>query len=139
MRKTTEHPASMSDERPFNLQLQDEIDYVTLGHHMRDVRKGLDYTQAQLAEILGLKPNYYGQYETGTRHISIPRFTQFVCKTQCSADALLLGCHKDYPSVVPAPESCSEVRQELNVLLDKGDDAFYADLIVIAKILLKRQ
>ena len=49
------------EERPYNLQLQDEIDYATLGRHMRDVRKAHSYTQAQISEILGLKPNYYGE------------------------------------------------------------------------------
>ena len=67
------------EERPYNLQLQDEIDYVTLGHHLRNVRKAHPYTQAQISEILGLRPNYYGQYETGVRHINLPRFIQFIC------------------------------------------------------------
>lgn len=67
-----------SEERPYNLQLKDEIDYATLGRHMREVRQAHSYTQAQISEILGLTPNYYGQYETGARHINLPRFIQFI-------------------------------------------------------------
>ncbi len=139
MKDQYENLFEQKDERPFNLQLQDEIDYATVGHHMRDVRKKLDYTQAQIAEILGLKPNYYGQYETGVRHINIPRFIQFVCKTQCSADALLVGCHKDYPSAVPEHTSYSEIRRELNSILDKCDDALLSDLIVITELMRKHR
>ncbi len=137
MSKTIKGAFECNDKRPFNLQLQDEIDYVTLGRHMRDVRKALGYTQAQIAEILGLKPNYYGQYETGTRHINIPRFIQFVCKTKCSADALLVGCHKEYPSAAPEQAGCSEARRELNSILDKCDDALMTDLTVVAELMRK--
>lgn len=139
MKTKPENVVDKNDERPFNLLLQEEIDYVTLGRHMRETRKALNYTQAQISEILGLKPNYYGQYENGTRHINIPRFIQFVCKTQCSADALLVGCHKEYPSVIPEQASCSQVRREMNSILDKCDDALIADLIVIAELMRKRR
>ena len=127
------------EERPYNLQLQDEIDYVTLGHHLRDVRKAQPYTKAQISEILGLKPNYYGQYETGARHINLPRFIQFICKTQCSADFLLTGCHKDYPSALPARQEYSEARKEINGILDKCDDELLKDLIIVAELLRKRR
>lgn len=122
-----------------NLQLQDEIDYVTIGRHMRDVRKNLHFTQAQLSERMGLKPNYYGQYETGIRHINIPRFIQFVFTTKCSADSLLIGCHKRYPSVTPEKLECSEVRKELNNILDKCDDDLLQDIIRIVEILRKKR
>ncbi len=128
-----------NDERPYNLQLQDEIDYETLGHHLRDVRKAHAYTQAQISEILGLKPNYYGQYETGVRHINLPRFIQFICKTQCSADFLLTGCHKDYPSSFPTRQEYSETRKEINSILDKCDDELLKDLITVAELLRKRR
>ena len=127
------------EERPYNLQLQDEIDYKTLGHHLRDIRKALQYTQAQIAELLGLMPNYYGQYETGARHINLTRFIQFICKTQCSADFLLRGCHKDYPSSLPAQQEYSQTRKELNSILDKFDDKLLNDMVFFAKYLLSRR
>lgn len=138
MQKNCEMGNRDIEERPYNLQLQDEIDYVTLGHHLRDVRKAHQYTQAQISEILGLKPNYYGQYETGTRHINLPRFIQFICKTQCSADALLMGCHRDYPSAIPTQQEYSETRKEMNRLLDKCDDDLLKKLIAITEILRNR-
>lgn len=137
MKKHAEVEINQIEERSFNLQLQAEIDYVTLGHHMKDVRKAKKYTQAQISEILGLKPNYYGQYETGKRHINLPRFIQFICKTQCSADALLKGCHKDYPSAVPIQQEYSESRKKINSILDKCDDAFLEDLTIIVEMLRK--
>lgn len=139
MKDRYETENNCSEERPYNLQLQDEIDYVTLGHHLRDVRKAHPYTQAQISEILGLKPNYYGQYETGARHINLPRFIQFICKTQCSADFLLMGCHKDYPSSLPARQEYSETRKEINSILDKCDDELLKDLIIVAEFLRKRR
>lgn len=139
MKNKYEAGNNCNEERPYNLQLQDEIDYVTLGHHLRDVRKAQPYTQAQISEILGLKPNYYGQYETGARHINLPRFIQFICKTQCSADFLLMGCHKDYPSSLPARQEYSETRKEINSILDKCDDELLKDLITVAELLRKRR
>lgn len=139
MKTKPENVVDKNDERPFNLLLQEEIDYMTLGRHMRETRKALNYTQAQISEILGLKPNYYGQYENGTRHINIPRFIQFVCKTQCSADFLLMGCHQDYPSSLPARQEFSETRKEINSILDKCDDELLKDLITVAEILRKRR
>lgn len=138
MQKNREMDNHDIEDRPYNLQLQDEIDYATLGHHMRDVRKTHQYTQAQMSEILGLKPNYYGQYENGSRHINLPRFIQFICKTQCSADSLLRGCHRDYPSAIHTQQEYSETRKEMNRLLDKCDDDLLKKLIAITEILRKR-
>ena len=139
MKEKQEKGFQHSEERPFNLQLQDEIDYATIGRHMRDVRRHYGYTQAQISEILSLKPNYYGQYETGTRHINLTRLIQFICKTQCSADELLKGCHQDYPSTVPARRECSEARKRINSALDKCDDDLLEDFLVILELMRKRQ
>ena len=57
MKEKQENVIKHNEERPFNLRLQDEIDYATIGRHMRDVRRHYGYTQAQLSEILSLKPN----------------------------------------------------------------------------------
>lgn len=123
-----------NEESNANLLLQSQIDYETIGAHMSVIRHDLAYTQAQLAEILGLKPNYYGQFETGTRHINLTRLIQFICKTQCSADFLLRGCHRDYPSSASAQQEYSETRKELNSILDKCDDNLLKDLIVVVEL-----
>ncbi len=125
--------------RARNVQLQNEIDYAAIGRHMRDVRKTLAYTQAQFSELLGMSPNYYGQYETGAQHINIPRFIQFICVTKCSADQLLAGCHADYPSRSRLPEDCSEQRRRLNTLLDKCPDEIVESLLVVAQTMLKQK
>ena len=139
MKEKRENVIKHNEERPFNLRLQDEIDYATIGRHMRDVRRHYGYTQAQISEILSLKPNYYGQYETGTRHINLTRLIQFICKTHCSADELLKGCHQDYPSTVPAQREYSETRKRVNSALDKCDDALLEDILVMIELMRKRQ
>ena len=112
-----------------NALLQEEIDYEVFGQHLRMVRRKLGLTQAQFSEKMGLKPNFYGEYETGKRHINFPRFLQFVCVAQCSADMLLRGCHKDFPSEGHHAAVYSEKRRELNYLLDQCDDDLITGLI----------
>lgn len=124
--------------RAMNYQLQKEIDYVTIGRHMKEVRKSLSLTQAQFSEKVGMSPNYYGQYETGSQFINIPRFIQFVCVTKCSADQLLAGCHVKYPSLSKLPPHCSEQRMHLNTLLDKCPDHIIETLIVVTQTMLKQ-
>ena len=139
MKEKRENVVKPNKERSANLRLQDEIDHVTLGRNIQSVRKSKKYTQAQIAEILGLKPNYYGQYETGNRHINLTRLIQFICKMQCSADELLRGCHQDYPSTVPAQREYSETRKRVNSALDKCDDALLEDILVMIELMRKRQ
>lgn len=122
-----------------NALLQEEIDYEVFGQHLRMVRRKLGFTQAQFSEKMGLKPNFYGEYETGKRHINFPRFLQFVCVAQCSADMLLRGCHKDFPSEGQHAAAYSEKRRELNNLLDQCDDDLITGLIAIVRLLRKKQ
>lgn len=103
------------------------------------VRIGLGLTQEQFSEKMNLKPNFYGEFETGKRHISFPRFVQFVCVSQCSADMLLRGCHKDFPSGSQQTAVYSEKRRELNSLLDKCDDDLIAGLIAVVELLRKNR
>lgn len=126
-------------EKTANALLQEEIDYEVFGQHLRMVRKQMGLTQAQFSEKMSLKPNFYGEYETGKRHINFPRFLQFVCVTQCSADMLLRGCHKDFPSERQQAAACSEKRKELNRLLDKCDDELISGLIAIVELLRKHR
>lgn len=122
-----------------NALLQEEIDYEVFGQHLRMVRRKLGLTQAQFSEKMGLKPNFYGEYETGKRHINFPRFLQFVCVAQCSADMLLRGCHKDFPSEGQHAAAYSEKRRELNNLLDQCDDELITGLIAIVRLLRKKR
>lgn len=122
-----------------NALLQEEIDYEVFGQHLRMVRKRMGLTQAQFSEKMNLKPNFYGEYETGKRHINFPRFLQFVCVTQCSADLLLRGCHKDFPSEGEPAPAYSEKCRELNRLLDICDDDLIAGLIAIVELLRRKR
>ncbi len=126
------------EEESFLLQLQREIDYEAIGSHLRTVREQHGCTQAEFSEIMHLSTNYYGLLETGSKHINLPRFIQFICITQCSADRLLRGCHKDYPCAIPQAGN-SEKRRELNCLLDKCDDGLIEGLIAIVELLQKRR
>ena len=127
------------NEKTANALLQEEIDYEVFGRHLRMVRKQMGLTQAQFSEKMSLKPNFYGEYETGKRHINFPRFLQFVCVAQCSADMLLRGCHKDFPSEGQHAAAYSEKRRELNNLLDQCDDELITGLIAIVKLLRKNR
>lgn len=130
---------ALESAKTANALLQEEIDYEVFGHHLRMVRKRMGLTQAQFSEMMNLKPNFYGEYETGKRHINFPRFLQFVCVTQCSADMLLRGCHKDFPSEGQHAAAYSEKRRELNNLLDQCDDDLITGLIAIVRLLRKKQ
>lgn len=130
--------AKKPEGREMNFQLQKEIDYVVIGRHMKKVRKALGYTQAQLSEILGMSPNYYGHYETGSQFINLPRFIQFACITNTPADVLLAGCHANYPSPHKLPLECSEQRARLNAVLDKCPDHVIASLMIVAQEMLKQ-
>lgn len=116
-------------------KLQAEIDYQVLGRRLRKIRKKLGLTQAQLSEQMNLGTNYYGQYETGKCRINFSRFIQFICITKSSADELLRGCHKDYPTCVSLITDYSEKRRELNALLDKYDDQMISKIIEVIQIM----
>lgn len=129
----------LETEKTANSLLQEQIDYKVFGQHLRIVRKRLGLTQAELSEKMGLRPNFYGEYETGKRRINFPRLIQFICVTQCSADMLLRGCHKDFPSGEQQAADCSAKRKELNNLLDKCDDDLISGLIAIVELLRKHR
>ncbi len=139
MKHSKTQDKALQPAKTANALLQEEIDYEVFGQHLRMVRRKLGLTQAQFSEKMGLKPNFYGEYETGKRHINFPRFLQFVCVTQCSADMLLRGCHKDFPSESQPVAACSEKRKELNRLLDKCDDELISGLIAIVELLRKHR
>ena len=124
--------------RDMNCLLQQTIDYAAIGRHMRLIRKKLGMTQAQMAELLGMSANYYGQYETGKQRINLTRLIQFICTTHSSADLILAGCHADYPSPHQMPENSSEPRRRLNSLLDKCTDPVIESLIIITETMTNR-
>lgn len=70
-----------ADYRENLRQLREDIDWKILGDHMQEARKQSRLTQAQMAERMGISPNYYSGYESGDKHINLARLIQF---TTCS-------------------------------------------------------
>ena len=48
-----------ADYRENLRQLREDIDWKILGDHMQEARKQSRLTQAQMAERMGISPNYY--------------------------------------------------------------------------------
>ena len=74
-----------TDYRENLRQLREDIDWKILGSHMQEARKQSKFTQAQMAERMGISPNYYSGYESGDKHI------QFIVIAQVQPDYLLRG------------------------------------------------
>lgn len=47
--------------------------YIEMGNRLRKFRKEMEYTQEQMAEILGISSAYYGKIERGVNSLSIKR------------------------------------------------------------------
>ena len=60
-----------ADYRENLRQLREDIDWKILGSHMQEARKQSKFTQAQMAERMGISPNYYSGYESGDKHINL--------------------------------------------------------------------
>ena len=56
-----------ADYRENLRQLRENIDWKMLGSHMQEARKQSKFTQAQMAERMGISPNYYSGYESGDK------------------------------------------------------------------------
>ena len=63
------------------------MDYIALGRRVRYIRRGLDITQAQLAEMAGISTAFVGHIERGTRVPSVETLAR-ICK--------VLGVSADY-------------------------------------------
>ncbi len=107
------------DFRERNRQLQASIDYKAVGRHMQAVRQKRGMTQAVVAEHMKVSIKYYSAIECGTVRINLYRLIQFVCLMHVSADALLVGCHHDYPSHYLSPEDSNEDLKQLISMLEQ--------------------
>lgn len=66
-------------------------DYIAIGDRLRTARKALRLTQAQVAELLGLSPSFYGHIERGTRCPSFPTFKKICEILDIDAEYLIFG------------------------------------------------
>lgn len=99
-----------ADYRENLRQLREDIDWKILGSHMQEARKQSKFTQAQMAERMGISPNYYSGYESGDKHINLTRLIQFIVITQVQPDYLLRGTHPNCPAELNTPVCVSEQR-----------------------------
>lgn len=129
-----------ADYRMLNKQLSAEIDFKVLGRHMKSARKQCKLTQAEIAEEMKLGVKYYAALEAGTAKISLVRLIQFICLTQVSADFLLSGTHKHYPTNFLSRSTSQRKatltkREELHTLIDKCSDDKIETVIIIMNAL----
>ena len=92
-----------ADYRENLRQLREDIDWKILGSHMQEARNQSKFTQAQMAERMGISPNYYSGYESGDKHINLTRLIQLIVITQVQPDYLLRGTHPNYPAELNTP------------------------------------
>jgi len=65
------------------------MDYTTIGPHIRKYRVKRKLKQDELAEIVGLSPNYYGAIERGEKIPSLETFIAILNALNISADPVL--------------------------------------------------
>ena len=65
------------------------MDYIALGKKIRSTRRGMDITQAQLAEMAGISTAFVGHIERGTRALSVETLARICKALGVSADYLI--------------------------------------------------
>ena len=128
-----------ADYRENLRQLREDIDWKILGSHMQEARKQSKFTQAQMAERMGISPNYYSGYENGDKHINLTRLMQFIVITKIQPDYLLRGTHPNYPAEANTPQYASKQRTEMEHILDQCSKETLDTFVVIAQALLEHQ
>ena len=68
---------------------------------LKELRKKSSYTQKQLAQILGMEPNAYQNYEYGKREPNISKLLQLAVTFNVSLDDLL--CLDDFKKSLEEP------------------------------------
>ena len=65
--------------------------YVEIGLRLRRIRREKDYTQEQMAEMLGISTAYYGKIERGVNSLSIKRLHTLNVKLGIDITYLITG------------------------------------------------
>lgn len=76
-----------------NRKAQNEL-YVEMGKRLRISRNQLDYTQEQVADILGMSTAYYGKVERGVHGLSLAKLVIVNEKLDIDINYLLTGIKK---------------------------------------------
>lgn len=69
---------------------RNEIDWMMLGKRIAEMRMARGFTQMDLAEKLGLSPNYIGYIEQGKRHAKFETYVHIVSALGYSMNDLFL-------------------------------------------------
>lgn len=65
------------------------MDYKALGRRVRRIRRGMDMTQAKLAELAGISTAFVGHIERGTRVLSVETLERICKALAVSADYMM--------------------------------------------------
>lgn len=69
------------------------MDIISIGKRIKDLRTDADYTQNEMAVILGIDQSYYAKYENGKQAIPTRHLYAICLKFGVSAD-YILGLNK---------------------------------------------
>lgn len=74
-----------------------KLDYKRIGARIKEKRKNVGISQAQLAEMVFLSTKYISQIERGVRHLSLDSMVDIAVALDASVDMLLFDKH--YPGI----------------------------------------
>lgn len=86
------------------------MDYKRLGARIREERKRLNLTQAQLAEAIEISDTYMGAIERGERSLTLDTLVRLVNR---------LGVTVDYLLVDSVPDSDSNIMEQFKQIVDQ--------------------
>lgn len=92
--------------------------YVEMGKRLRISRNQLDYTQEQMADILGMSTAYYGKVERGVHGLSLAKLVIVNEKLDIDINYLLTGIKKSNFSLDKVLNECPrEKRYDMEQLI----------------------
>ena len=86
------------------------MDYKRLGTRIREERKKLNLTQAQLAEAIEISDTYMGSIERGERSLTLDTLVRLVSR---------LGVTVDYLLADSVPDSDSNIMEQFKQIVDQ--------------------
>lgn len=100
--------------------MDDTINLHLIGIRLKEARERCNLTQAEVAEILGIHTNSYGNFERGTEKPSLNKIIQCSIIFHIQPGDLLNGCTPDLLlQTLPAYDTKKTEMQELIALLRK--------------------
>lgn len=92
--------------------------YIEMGKRLRMFRNQLDYTQEQMADILGMSVAYYGKVERGVHGLSLAKLVIVNDKLDIDINYLLTGVEKSNLSLDNVLNECPrEKRYDMEQLI----------------------